>query len=172
MTGALAVSRLQDVEAIFFHGELEVLHVLEVTFENAADFHQLLVRCGHLFRQIIDRMRRAHTGNDVFTLGVDQVFAVENFFAGRWIPCKCNPRCARLSHVPEHHCLNVHRRSPIMRDSVFPPIHNRAIVHPRAENRSDCAPKLFFRILRERFSGALLDQCLEPLHELLQIGDG
>ena len=49
MTGALAISRLQDVEAIFFYGELEVLHVLEVTFESGAHFHELLVRSGHFF---------------------------------------------------------------------------------------------------------------------------
>ncbi len=117
-------------------------------------------------------MRRAHTGNDVFALRVNKVFAVEDFFPGRWIARKCNSGRTRLSHVAEHHCLNVHRRSPFVRDPVFSPIHDRAIVHPRAENRPDCAPKLFVRILGKRFSGALLDQRFEPFHELFQIGDG
>ena len=41
MTGAFAVSGLQDVEAIFLDREFEVLHVLEVLFKGAANVHQL-----------------------------------------------------------------------------------------------------------------------------------
>ena len=33
MAGALPISRLQNVEAIFLHGKLEVLHVLEMVFK-------------------------------------------------------------------------------------------------------------------------------------------
>ena len=71
MAGALPISRLQNVEAIFLHGKLEVLHVLEMVFKEAAHFHQLSVCCGHFLCQITDWMRRAHTGNDIFALGVD-----------------------------------------------------------------------------------------------------
>ena len=172
VAGALAVARLQDVKAVFLHGELKVLHVLEVLLKNRPDFHQLLVGGGHFFRKIGNGMWRAHTGNDVFALRVDQIFTVENLFAGRRIACKCNSGRACISHVAEHHCLNIHRRPPVVGDSVFSPVNDCAIVHPRAENRADCAPKLFVRFLRKRFSGALLDQRFEPLHELFQIGDG
>ena len=172
MAGALAISRLQNIKAIFLHRELEVLHVLEVTLKDAAHFHQLLVRRGHFPRQIGNRMRCAHACDDVFALRIDQILAVKDFFAGRWITRKCNPRCACLSHVPEHHRLHIDRRSPIVRDSIPPPIHDGPIVHPRAENSANCAPELFIRILGERFSGALFDQRLETLHEFFQIRDG
>ena len=65
-----------------------------------------------------------------------------------------------LTAVP-HSCGN----------AVFAAINDRAIVHPRTENRADRAPELFARILRKRFSGAFLDQRLEALHEFLQIVD-
>ena len=56
-----------------------------------------------------------------------------------------------------------------MRDAIFPSINHRAIVHPRAEDRADRAPKLLRRILRKRFASALFDQRLESFHQLLQI---
>src|SRR6266699_8880 len=82
MSGALAVPRLQNIKMVLLHRELEVLHVLEVTFKDGA------------------------------------------------------------------------------------------VVHPRAETRTDRTPELHPRILRERFPSPLLDQRLEPLHQLLQIGGG
>src|SRR6266404_6341756 len=48
----LPISRLQNVEVLFLHRELEVLHVFEVMFEDAAHFHQFFVRRGHFFCQI------------------------------------------------------------------------------------------------------------------------
>src|SRR5206468_1195562 len=83
---------------IFFHRELEVLHVLEVTLKDAAHFHQLLVRRGHFPRQIGNRMGCTHTCDHVFALRIDQILAVKDFFAGGWIARKCNPCCACLSH--------------------------------------------------------------------------
>src|SRR5262249_21573670 len=82
MTSAFAVSGLQNVEAIVLDRKFKVLHVLEVTLKKAANLHQLAVRCGHFFRQIGDWMRRAHASDHVFALRVDEVFAVENLFAG------------------------------------------------------------------------------------------
>ena len=77
-TGAFAVSRLQHVEPIVLDRELKVLHVLEMLLEERADFHQRLVRRWHFFGELRDRVRRAHAGDDVFALGVDQILAVEN----------------------------------------------------------------------------------------------
>ena len=167
MTGALSIARLQNVEPVLFHGELEVLHVLEMPLEKFTDFHQRFVRGGHFLRQMGNWMGRAHAGDDVFALGVDQIFAVENFFAAGRITCKRNAGRARFTHVSEYHRLHVHGRAPIMRDSVFAPIDNRAVVHPRTEHRADRSPHLLLRILWKRFAGALLDQRFESLHKLL-----
>ena len=130
MAGAFAVSGLQNVEAIVLDREFEVLHVLEVLLKDAAYLHQLVVRCGHFFRQISDRMRRAHARNNIFALRVDEVFAVENLFSGGRVARESNSRRAGVAHVSKHHRLNVNRRSPFVRDAVLPPINDGAIVHP------------------------------------------
>ena len=171
MAGALAVSGLQNVEATFLYREFEVLHVFEVMFKDRADFHQLFVRCGHFFCQIANRMRRPHTGDDIFALRVNQIFTIEHLLAGSRIARERDSRRAGFAHISEHHRLDVDRRAPVVRNPVFPSINDGAIIHPRAENCADCSPKLFAWILWKQFSGPLLDQRFKPLHELLQIGD-
>src|SRR6266567_4556784 len=109
-------------------------------------------------------MRRAHTGHYVFTLRVDQIFAVKNFFAARWIAGESDPGGARFSHVAEDHRLDVDRRSPLARDAIFAAINDRPVVHPRTEYGADRAPKLFLCILWKRLPGALFDQRFETLH--------
>ena len=42
--GALAVARLQHVQLVLLHGELDVLHVLVVLFQRRADLHQFARR--------------------------------------------------------------------------------------------------------------------------------
>ena len=157
MTGTFAVARLQNVEPGFFDRELEVLHVLEMLLEDLAHLHQRLVRGRHFLRQVRDRMWRAHAGDDVFTLRVDQIFAVKNFFAAGRIARERNARRARLAHVAKHHCLHVDGRAPIVRDSIFTPINNGAVVHPGTENSADRSPHLLLRVLRKRFASSLLD---------------
>ncbi len=75
-------------------------------------------------------MRRAHACDDVFALGVDQIFTVKNFFAAGRIARERDAGRARFAHVAEHHRLDVDRCSPFVRDSVFAAVNNRAVVHP------------------------------------------
>src|SRR3954467_12389965 len=78
---ALAVARLQDVKAVVFDRELEVLHVLEMLLEQRTHLHERRVRGGHFLREISDRVRGSNTGHDILALRVDQVFAVEDALA-------------------------------------------------------------------------------------------
>src|ERR1044072_8186868 len=110
-------------------------------------------------------MGRANASNHVLALSVDKVLAVEKFFASGGVACERDAGCTSVAHVSEHHRLNIDRRSPLVRDAVLPPINDGAVVHPRAENGTNRAPKLFIRVLRKRFAGTLLDQSLETLHE-------
>ena len=171
-TGAFAVAGLQDVEAVVFDGELEVLHVLEMLLEERRDFHERLVRSRHFLGELRDRMRRAHARHDVFALGVDQIFAVEDFLAGRRITSKGNAGRARVAHVAEDHRLHIDRRAPVVGNAVFAAVDDGAVVVPGAEDCADRAPELFARILRKAFAGAFLDQLLELPDEFLQIVDG
>ena len=101
-----------------------------MVFEFVAHRHQLFVRRGHLPGQIGNRMRRAHACHHVFALGVDQIFPIENFFAAGRIARESDSGRAGVAHVAEHHCLDVDRRSPIVRETIFAAINNGAVVHP------------------------------------------
>ena len=169
--GAFAVAGLQDVEAVVFDRELEVLHVLEMLLEEGANFHQRLVRRRHFRGELRNRMRRAHAGDNIFALGVDQIFAVENFLTTCRIAGEGDASGAGIAHVAKDHRLHVDGRAPIVGNAVLAPINHRAVVVPGTENGADRAPKLGARVLRKRFAGALLDQILEALHELFQIID-
>ncbi len=59
------------------HGELDVLHVLEMTFQRLADGHQFRVALWHLLLELQHGFRSANAGDNVFALRVDEEFAVE-----------------------------------------------------------------------------------------------
>ena len=154
---SFAVSRLQNVKAIVLDGEFEVLHVLEMLFEGRPYSHQCFVRGRHFPSQISDGMRRAHSGDHVFALCVDQVLAVKNLFATGGVACESDTGGARLTHVAKNHCLDIDRRAPVMWDSVLPPVNNRTIIHPGTEYCADRAPELLLRVLREGPLSALFN---------------
>ena len=80
--GALAVARLQHVQAAVLDGELEVLHVAIMLFQARGDLAQLVVDLGHDLLELGDVYRGANAGDHVFALRVHQELAVELFHAG------------------------------------------------------------------------------------------
>ena len=190
--GTLAVTRLEHPQLAVLDRELEVLHILEVIFEMLLDFVQLLVGGRHhLFeRRVLERpfalgnalqfgpaaraldgdlLRRADTGYHVFSLSVDEVFAVENVFARSGVAREGHARSRRLAHVTEHHRLYVHGRSPFGGDVVQLAVQDGALVHPAAEYGADSAPELFPRIGREVLARVFLDRGLEAYDQFLQV---
>ncbi len=115
------------------------------------------------------RFGRAHAGHNVFALGVDQEFAVENFFAGRRIAREGHAGAGLVAGIAVDHRLHVDGGAPFGGNVVFAAINNRAVVHPGTEHGADRAPQLLPRILRKFLAGAFLDQCLEALDQFLQI---
>ena len=166
--GALAVAGLEDVEAVVLDGELQVLHVAEMLLQRVAHLEQLLVAGGHLLGELRHRLRRADAGDHVLALGVDEVLAVEHLFARGRVAGERDARGAGVAHVAEDHRLHVDRRAPLGRDAVLAAVDDGAVVHPRAEHGADGAFELFARVLREALAGALLDEVLERLDELLE----
>ena len=145
-TGSFAVAGLQHENLAVLDGELEVLHILEMRFEDLPDAFELRERLGQMFLEIRDRFGRAHSGDNVFALRVDEEFPVKNFFAGRRVARESDPGTGVRSGIAEHHGLHVHGRAPFLRDIVFPAINDRAVVHPGAENGADRAFELLPRI--------------------------
>src|SRR5262249_52398654 len=79
---ALARARLQQIQAPALDGELDVLHVAEVTLEALLRLAKLGVGFRQMVRHLVDRERRADSGDDVFALCVDEELTVELPLAG------------------------------------------------------------------------------------------
>ncbi len=116
--GALAVARLQHVQAAVLDGELEVLHVAIVLFQTRGDFAQLVVDVGLDLLELGDVHRRANAGDHVFALRVHQELAVKLFHAGRGIAREADAGAAGLAQVAEDHGLHVDRGAQHVVDVV------------------------------------------------------
>ncbi len=174
--GALAGAGLQHVEPPPLDGELDVLHVAVVALQpldhglelGEHHRHGLLHRGGDLAHLLAgragERLGRADAGDHVLPLGVDQELAIEPALAGGRVSGEGDPRGRGLAHVAEHHGLDVDRRAPAFGDVVHAAVELGAIVHPAREHRSDGAPELGLRVLRERVAEL-------ALHRALVIGD-
>ena len=138
-TGPLAVAGLQHEEFAVLDGELEVLHVREVFLEGLLHLEQLPVSRGEMLLHTDDRLGRAHAGDDVFALRVDEEFAVKDFRSAGRVTGESHAGTARVTHVAEDHALHVDCRAPLVRDAVFAAVNDGALVVPRAENRPDRA---------------------------------
>ena len=137
--------------------ELEVLNILKVFLELCADAFELFERTWHVVLEIGDRFGSAHTGDDVFTLRVDQEFAIKDFFARSRVTRKCNARSRLVARVTVNHRLHIDGGAPLGGNVVLAAIDNRAVVHPRTEHSTDSSPKLLPDILRKFGPRAFLD---------------
>ena len=127
------------------------------------DFGQIL---GHLG----DLLRRAHAGDDVFALGVDEVFAVEDVLAGGGVAGEGDAGAGGFAGVAEDHGLDVDGGAPFGGDAVLAAVDLGAVVLPGVEDGVDRALELLHRILGEVLAGALLDELLELGDDPAEVG--
>lgn len=167
--GALAVTRLQHVEFLVLDGELHILHVAVMRFEDLADFLELLVHFGEDFRHLGDGHRGADARNDVFALRVGEEFAHQALLAGGGVARERDARAAVVAHVAERHHLHVDGGAPAVRDVVIHAVDVGAGVVPRTEDRLDRLEELFLRVGGEVFAELLLVLGLELLGELFEV---
>ena len=118
-----------------------------------------------------DLLRSANAGNYVFALGVDEVFAVENVFAGGSIAGECHTSGRSVTHVAVNHGLNVNGSTPFFGNLVHLAIKDSAFVHPAVEYCADGTPELFPSAFGEIFTGVFEDSFLEELNEGLEVVD-
>ena len=85
LRGALRAAGLQHVQAAALDGELDVLHVAVVGLERAQDAQQLRVGLRQVLGQLVQRARRAHAGDDVLALRVEQEVAARLGRAGQLV---------------------------------------------------------------------------------------
>lgn len=147
--GAFAIAGLEHVEDVGFDSEFEVLHVFEVFFEGISDFVEFFIGFGHFFFEICNGFWGADAGDDVFALGVDEVFAVEDFFAVSRVASEGHTGSAVVPHVSEDHGLDVDGGAPFVGDVVFLTVYNGTVVVPGFEDSADGSLELFVDVLGE-----------------------
>ncbi len=166
--GAFAVAGLEHEEFAVFDGELKVLHVAEVALECLAHVFQFAEGFGHFGLECGYGVGGAHAGHDVFALGVDEVFAVEDFFAGGGVAGEGDAGAGFIAGVAEDHGLHVDGGAPFVGDAVFAAVDDGAFVVPGAEDGADCAHELLFGVGGEGFAGAFVDEFFEAGDEFFE----
>ena len=68
-----AITCLQQPELTLFNGKFHVLHIAVVFFKPAGDLFQLGMHFRHIPAQSPDGQRGSGSGNNIFTLRIDQV---------------------------------------------------------------------------------------------------
>ena len=138
---ALAGACLEHPEFFILDGEFNVLHVFVVAFQLGINIDQVAISIGHIFFQrwvfrrpflfadlIVSRpapgafpgylLWCADTGDNVLTLGVDQIFTVKEVFARGRIAREGHSRGAALAHIAENHGLHVDGCAPVIVKTV------------------------------------------------------
>ena len=105
----LAVAGLQAVERAFLDGVFKVLYFAVMRFQAVAQVDQLPVHLRHFLFHLLHRLRGANAGNHVLALGIDQVLAVHDVFAGARVAREADAGGAVGAHVAEHHGHHIDR---------------------------------------------------------------
>ncbi len=161
---ALAATGLQHPQLAVLDGELDVLGLAVVLFQDVGHAHQFFPGFGDFFGQAGDFGRRARTRYHVLTLGIEQVFAVELLLAGSGVAGEGHARAAlAIGEVAIDHGHDVGRRAPGVRVAVVIAVVHRTLAVPALEHGLDAQLKLLVGIHRERLPGVTLRQVHETL---------
>ena len=122
--------------------------------------------------QAADFRRRADTSNDIFALGIEQVFTVELLLACARVAGEGDAGAAVVAHVAEDHALHVDGGAEIVRDLVEVAVVDGALVIPRGENSLNGFFQLLVDVGGERFAGLAFGNLFELGDELLELVGG
>ncbi|OQB58321.1 MAG: hypothetical protein BWX98_00743 [Candidatus Aminicenantes bacterium ADurb.Bin147] len=167
--GALAHPALEHVKLALLDRELDVHHVGIMLLQDMTELFELSVRLGVVLLQHDDGQGGPNPGHDILSLGIHQVFPVEDVRPGRRVAGEGHARPGVGPHVPEDHELDVDGRAPGLGDVVHLPVGDGPVVHPGIEDRPDRAPELFAGILGEFETGVFQNRGLEPDTQVLQV---
>ena len=133
----LRAAGLEHEELPALDRELEVLHIAVVLLKTLRDPLELRVDLGQLVLHLCDLRRRAGAGDDILTLRVHEILAVELSGAGVGITRERDAGARVVAHVAEDHRLNVHGGAEVVSDLERVAVVDRAAAEPRAEDRLD-----------------------------------
>ena len=169
---AFAVAGLEHPQFTVFDGEFHILHIAVVVFKFLGDIHELVVDVFHDVLHGFEFFSVADTGNNIFTLGVQQVFTINLVFTVDRVAGERNAGTGIVTHVTEDHGHDVDSGAEVIRDAFFFTIGNSAGAVPGAEDSDGGQTHLFERIGREVKTLFFLDDGFEDVFQFLQVGSG
>ena len=119
-------------------------------FQQLGNRRELFINLRQLFLKLADWIWSAGAGDDILALRIQEIFAVQLFLTGRRVAGEGDAGTRVRAHVAKDHRLHVNGRAQVVRDSIDAAIVARAPAHPGIENRADCDPQLFIRIVGNR----------------------
>ncbi len=167
--GALAVAGLEHVKLTVLNGELHVLHVLVVLFQGIGNLDKLIIDGGVGVLEVVNRLGSTDAGHHVLALGVHQELTVQLALAGSGIPSEGHAGAGVVTHVAEHHGLDVDGGTPGVRNVVHAPVDIGAGVIPGAEHSLDGLHELDFGVRGKVGTHTLFIIGLELAHQLLEV---
>ena len=168
---ALAVTGLEEIQLAFLNRKLHILHVAVMGFQFVGQIDKFTVAAGHIFFQLADGLRCPDAGHHVFTLGINQIFAIDTFCACRRIPGKGHAGTGGVAHVAEYHGLDIDRRAPVAGDIVHTAVYIGPGVIPGTEYGLHRFHQLGIRILGKLFANGFFIQRLEPFDQFFHVVD-
>ena len=116
-------------------------------FKDFACIAKFFISIRIFFCKYIEFNRSSDSRNNVFTLGIKEVFTVKVVFTRIRVACKADSCSGIISFVSEYHLHNIYSRTADSYNVLNPSVSNGLIRHPRTEDCSDSTPKLLYRIL-------------------------
>ena len=171
-SGTLADTGLEHPQLAALDGEFDVAQVTVVGFELVHDSAQLVVDRLVDLLKIGQRQRVADTCNDVFTLCVLEVVAVHTGVAGGGVAGEAHAGAGVFTHVAKHHGADVDCGTQVMGDALTATVDAGTLGVPGTENGLDSHVHLGARILREFFTGLLVDDGLKDIDQALEVLGG
>jgi len=120
-----------------------------MSFQSFGDLEELVVEGFIVFFEFGNRLRGADAGHDVFSLGIEQIFAIQDVFAGGGVTAESHTGSGVFAHVAKDHLLDVDGCSPFVGDIVQTTIGIGPRIVPWTENGLNGFDQLDFGILRE-----------------------
>ena len=103
---------------------------------------ELRVNLGHGLLHFAQGHGCSNAGHDVLSLGVHEVVAVEDSFAGTGVAGETDSRAGSVAGIAENHLYHIDGGAEEASDFLHAPIGDRLFRHPRPEHRADRSPEL------------------------------
>ena len=117
----------------------------------------------------VQRIGGTDTGHHVFTLGVDEPFAIELVVAGGGVTGEGHAGGGGVTHIAEHHGLHIDGSTPVVRDAFDAAVGDSLLAVPALEHGLDATFELGLGVIGELGVQHLLDAGLERLGEFLEV---